>query len=61
MGAHHTLDLEPNRDIRIMKANWDSISLGRVQEACVEGRGADVGAIVCGEGSSLLSKSYRTS
>ncbi|KAG8856817.1 Translation factor pelota [Tulasnella sp. 330] len=54
MGAHHTLDLEPNRDIRIVKEDWDSISLGRVQEACVEGRGADVGAIVCGEGNAAI-------
>jgi len=50
MGAFHTLDIETNRDIRIIKAEWDSISLDRVTEACVEGRGAEVGAIVCGEG-----------
>lgn len=50
MGAFHTLDIEANRDIRIIKPLWDSISLGRVEEACVEGRGAELGAIVCGEG-----------
>ena len=50
MGSFHTLDLEANRDVRIVKAEWDSISLERVKEACVEGRGAEVGAIVCGEG-----------
>lgn len=50
MGAFHTLDIEANRDIRIIKLSWDSISLARVDEACVEGRGAEVGAIVCGEG-----------
>lgn len=50
MGAFHTLDIEANRDIRIIKALWDSISLSRIEEACVEGRGAEVGAIVCGEG-----------
>jgi len=63
MGAHHTLDVEMNRDVRIVKDDWDSISLGRVQEACVEGRGAEVGAIVCGEGSSapilLAMQTYR--
>lgn len=50
LGAFHTLDIEPNRDIKIIKEEWDSISLARVDEACAEGRGAEVGAIVCGEG-----------
>ena len=50
MGAFHTLDLEVNRDVRIVKAEWDSVALSRAQEACEEGRGAEVGAIVCGEG-----------
>lgn len=55
MGAFHTLDIEANRNVRIEKeaGGWDSISLGRVEESCVPGRGAEVGAIVCGEGSSL--------
>jgi protein pelota len=52
MGAFHTLDVEINRDVKISKEEWDSISLERVTEACVEGRGAEVGAIVCGEGES---------
>lgn len=51
MGAYHTLDIETNRDVRIIKDEWDSIALGRVKEACAEGRGAEVGALVCGEGS----------
>lgn len=50
MGAFHTLDIESNRDVRIAKDEWDTISLERVTDACVEGRGAEVGAIVCGEG-----------
>lgn len=52
MGAFHTLDLEANRDVRIEKeeGGWDSIALGRVEESCVPGRGAEVAAIVCGEG-----------
>lgn len=55
MGAFHTLDLEANRDVRIEKAEgWDSVSLGRVQESCVPGRGAEVAAVVCGEGASLI-------
>lgn len=50
LGAHHTLDIEANRDVRIIKAHWDSVALGRVDDACVEGRDAEIGAIVCGEG-----------
>lgn len=54
MGAYHTLDLEVNRDVRIVKAEWDSVALQRVKEACEEGRGAEVGAIVCGEGTAAV-------
>lgn len=50
MGAFHTLDIEVNRDVRIIKDEWDSIALSTVEESCVPGRGAEVGAIVCGEG-----------
>ncbi|KAH8830453.1 pelota [Flagelloscypha sp. PMI_526] len=51
LGAHHTLDLEPHRDVRIEKQfGWDSVALGRVAESTVPGRGAEVSAIVCGEG-----------
>lgn len=51
MGAFHTLDIEANRDVRIEKEDgWDSIALGRMQESCVPGRGAEVAALVCGEG-----------
>lgn len=51
LGAFHTLDIETNRDIRIEKAEgWDSIALSRIEEAIVPGRGAEVGAVVCGEG-----------
>lgn len=50
LGAFHTLDLEVYRDVKIEKAEWDSVALERIEESCVEGRGAEVGAIVCGEG-----------
>ena len=52
MGAFHTLDIEVNRDVRIEKeeGGWDSVALGRVEESCVPGRGAEVAAVVCGEG-----------
>ena len=51
LGAFHTLDIEANRDIRIEKTEgWDSVALSRVDESTVPGRGAEVAAIVCGEG-----------
>lgn len=51
LGAFHTLDVEANRDVRIEKADgWDSVALSRVEEAIIPGRGAEVAAIVCGEG-----------
>lgn len=55
MGAYHTLDIEPNRDVRIEKAEgWDSIARARVEEAIVPGRGAEVAALVCGEGTAAF-------
>ncbi|THH10224.1 hypothetical protein EW145_g1470 [Phellinidium pouzarii] len=54
MGAYHTLDLEVNRALRIVKTEWDSIALSRVRESCEEGKGAEVGAIVCGEGTAAI-------
>lgn len=50
LGAFHTLDVEANRDVRIEKTEWDSIALDRVEESSIPGRGAEVGAVVCGEG-----------
>jgi len=51
-GAYHTLDLEIGRDFSIIKGEgeWDSIAQERLREMTEPGRGADVGAIVCGEG-----------
>ncbi|KAF7301780.1 Deoxyribodipyrimidine photo-lyase [Mycena indigotica] len=55
LGAFHTLDIEAQRDIRIEKAEgWDSVALGRVDEAIVPGRGAEVAAVVCGEGTAAF-------
>jgi protein pelota len=55
MGAFHTLDIESNRDVRIEKVDgWDSVALARVEESCVPGRGAEVGAVVCGEGTAAF-------
>ncbi|GAA5831835.1 hypothetical protein JCM11251_003903 [Rhodosporidiobolus azoricus] len=51
-GAFHTLDLEIGRDFTIIKGEgeWDSVAQERLREMTEPGRGADVGAIVCGEG-----------
>lgn len=55
LGAFHTLDIEANRDVRIEKADgWDSVALGRVEESIIPGKGAEVGAIVCGEGTATF-------
>ncbi|KAI9512217.1 pelota [Russula earlei] len=54
MGAFHTLDVEANRDVRIEKPEWDSVSLERIEEASQPGRGAEVGAVVCGEGTAAF-------
>lgn len=53
-GSYHTLDLEVGRDFTIIKAEgeWDSIARERIREITEPGRGAEVGAIVCGEGQS---------
>jgi protein pelota len=52
LGAYHTLDLEINRDFTLRKeaGGWDSIGLDRIQEATNAVGGAEVGAIVCGDG-----------
>lgn len=52
LGAYHTLDLEAGRDFTLIKqaGGWDSIGIERVNEATSVAGGAEVGAIVCGEG-----------
>ncbi|KAI5479391.1 importin beta-2 subunit [Pseudohyphozyma bogoriensis] len=51
-GAFHTLDLEVGRDFTIIKqaGEWDSVARERIKEITEVARGADVGAVVCGEG-----------
>lgn len=58
-GAFHTLDLEIGRDFTIIKGEgeWDSVARERIKEMTEPGRGADVGAIVCGEGARATSSS----
>ncbi|PAA72901.1 hypothetical protein BOX15_Mlig025592g1 [Macrostomum lignano] len=50
MGAYHTIDLELQRKFTIVKDEWDSVSLDRVDEATDIARHADLSAIVMQEG-----------
>lgn len=50
MGAYHTLDLEVNRKFTLIKSEWDSISLERVDIACDPTQNADVAAVIMQEG-----------
>ncbi|CAH0390257.1 unnamed protein product [Bemisia tabaci] len=50
MGAYHTLDLEVNRKFSLIKEEWDSISLERVEMACDITQNADMAAVVMQEG-----------
>jgi protein pelota len=52
MGAFHTLDLECNRQVTIIKDSWDSIHLERLSDSSDVGQRAEVGAVVLGEGES---------
>lgn len=60
-GAFHTLDLEIGRDFTIVKAEgeWDSVARERIKEMTEPGRGADVGAIICGEGAIFVRRGLR--
>lgn len=63
MGAYHTLDLEAGRDFTLIKAEdgWDSIGIERITEATQAAGGAEVGAIVCGEGCAERLYSFKVS
>ncbi|KAL1405435.1 Translation factor pelota [Vanrija albida] len=55
VGAFHTLELEKGRKFRLTKAQgWDSVALDRIAESTREGRGAEIGAVVCGEGTAAI-------
>ena len=53
MGAYHTLDLECNRPMTIIKESWDSVHLEQLSESADVGQRAEVGAVVLGEGESF--------
>lgn len=50
MGSYHTLDLEIQRNVTIIKDEWDSIALERIRDACDVSKKAEVGAVVLQEG-----------
>jgi protein pelota len=50
MGQYHTLDLELHRPFTIIKSEWDSIYLDRVDSACNIANRADIAAIVLQKG-----------
>lgn len=50
VGAHHTLDLELNRNFTVNKNEWDSMNLAVVKEACDPAEKAEIGAVVLHEG-----------
>lgn len=53
-GQHHTLEIEVNRKITILKPKWDSIFLKRLEEATDLAKTADVAAVVLVEGKAHL-------
>jgi protein pelota len=50
MGQYHTLDLETQRNVTIIKDEWDSVAMDRVKEACDVGKKAEIGAVILQEG-----------
>lgn len=55
LGSHHTLEIELHRSFTLIKDDWDSVSVGRVQEATAgPAEGADVAAIMMHHGLATL-------
>jgi protein pelota len=54
LGQYHTLDLEIQRNVTIIKDEWDSIALDRVKDACDVSKKAEVGAVVLQEGFDVI-------
>lgn len=50
MGAYHTIDVEPNRKFSLLKAEWDSVALERIELATDPSKHADLAAVVMQEG-----------
>jgi stalled ribosome rescue protein Dom34 len=56
MGQYHTLDLETQRNVTILKDDWDSVALDRIKDACDVTKKAEVGAVVLQEGGALFAR-----
>ena len=54
LGAHHTIQLELNKQFTIYKDEWDSVVLDRIDQACNPERTAEVAALVLNEGTANL-------
>ncbi|KAJ9078977.1 Translation factor pelota [Entomophthora muscae] len=54
LGAFHTVDVVLNQTFTLLKEEWDSINLDRIDDACDVTKQADVGAIVLQEGLSNI-------
>ncbi|KAJ1918581.1 Translation factor pelota [Mycoemilia scoparia] len=50
MGQYHTIDLELNEKLTLLKEHWDSITLQRVRNACDATKQADVAAVMMQDG-----------
>ncbi|KAH0613480.1 uncharacterized protein H6S33_005366 [Morchella sextelata] len=50
VGVHHTLDLELFRNFTVIKAEWDSVTLDMVRDACDAKERSEIGAVVLQEG-----------
>lgn len=50
MGSYHTLEIELHRKFILIKPEWDSISLERIEMACDVTQHADLGAVIMQEG-----------
>jgi len=46
LGAHHTVELEPNRNFTVTKLNWDSLFIERIETACNPSKSASLAAVV---------------
>lgn len=51
MGSFHKIDIEVGKDFTLIKekGGWDSVAVERIEEVCVEGRGAEVAALILSE------------
>lgn len=52
LGSYHTIDLEPEKQLKLSKNEWDSVAIAYLRQAANEVK-ADLGAIIVQEGASL--------